>query len=93
MVSDLTKGIFKELKSDDNTVNIYRRNLQREYLTILIKHYSGKSSKNNDLQSISRFTTLNLKDDLKDAFSDANETIHKAHYLDLLTLIKESEKK
>lgn len=36
MVDDLNRGLFKELESDDPAIGVYRRELQRNYVTLLL---------------------------------------------------------
>jgi hypothetical protein len=103
LMSDLRRGIFSELKTNA-PIDIYRRNLQKLYVSKLIETMS--SDKNNatffngrrivmadtDIPSIARGQLNELKNQLKAAAAFATDRLTKFHLNDLVARIENAMK-
>ncbi|MFC7348032.1 zinc-dependent metalloprotease [Chryseobacterium zhengzhouense] len=82
--SDLNNSIIKK----DN-VDIYGRNLQRNYVDILIKLIDTKNSDKSDVSAIVRGNLNTIKKDLA-AKTASNDLVNKYHYEDLVFRIEKA---
>jgi hypothetical protein len=99
LMSDLKKGIFSELKSNA-TIDIYRRNLQKAFVSKLIDaisldknataNFNGRKIliTDTDLPSIARGQLIELKNQLKTASVTATDRLSKFHIQDLIARIE-----
>jgi hypothetical protein len=84
LLTDLTGSIFSELKTGDQ-IDIYRRNLQKNYVNILINLISGEGAAANVTNDVSSNVTGELKS-INAAIKRAAETMQgqtKLHLEDL----------
>ncbi len=98
LMSDLKRGIFSELRTNI-AIDVYRRNLQKAYVTKLIDaisidksataNFNGKSivMVNTDLPSIARGQLIELRSQLKAANALATDRLSKFHIADLVARI------
>lgn len=73
LMDDLTDGIFSEYKSSKKKTDIFRRNLQRNYVEILAKAITKKSL-SGELRSNARFTLYKLMNRLQKFKSEDSHT-------------------
>ncbi|MDP5104786.1 MAG: zinc-dependent metalloprotease [Polaribacter sp.] len=88
MIKELRNGIFKELTQGRNT-DIFRRNLQKSYLTRLGYLLNDKESKNTDISSVIRYEFDALNFQLSIGKNSNVNSITKYHYRDCLKIINE----
>lgn len=88
MIKELRNGIFKELTQGRNT-DIFRRNLQKLYLTRLGYLLNDKESKNTDISSVIRYEFDALNFQLSIGKNSNVNSITKYHYRDCLKIINE----
>ena len=74
--SDVSNGIWKELKSGDE-ISIYRRNLQRMFVTKM-EDLINKADKNSDLAAVGRATLMDLEKKIKKAKTSGTNSVHLA---------------
>lgn len=103
LMSDLRKGIFSEVRTNA-PIDIYRRNLQKLYVSKLIETMS--SDKNNvaffngrrivladtDIPSIARGQLNELKNQLKSTAAASSDRLTKFHLNDLVARIENAMK-
>ena len=104
LMTDLRGGIFSELKTNA-PIDIYRRNLQKLYVTKLSELLTpgtvsvGSSSRSRtrqldlndtDLPSITRGQLMSLKGALKAAAAKSTDKLSKLHLLDLAFRIEQA---
>lgn len=83
LLGDLHDGIFGELKADSVEVDLYRRNLQRAFVDILIADVEPSKSP-SELSALSRGALLRIRDELGDKLLDrVKDTTTRYHLLDL----------
>ena len=91
-VSDLMKeirnGIFKEINQGRNT-DVFRRNLQKAYITRLGFLLNDKETKNTDISSIVRYEFDALNFLLSMGKNSNTNSITKYHYRDCLQIINQ----
>lgn len=78
LFDDLHSGIWTELKADPKEVDLYRRNLQRDFVTILIGTLES-SERSSDVTALSRgelVRTLAEIDANREKFKDAATRLH-----------------
>ena len=102
-MGDLRKGIFSEIKSNA-TIDIYRRNLQKSFVTKLAEamatdksnfaSFNGKriNLTETDIPSIARGQLNELKTQLKLGASVATDRLTKFHWNYLVARIKNAMK-
>ena len=88
MISDLRKGIFSEVSATKN-VDIYRRNLQKSFISNMEGLMNDKAIKNSDISSIVRGELTTLKYQLNSASKRAVNKITKYHYKDAVVMIND----
>ncbi|WP_339660912.1 zinc-dependent metalloprotease [uncultured Polaribacter sp.] len=88
MIKELRNGIFKELTQGRNT-DVFRRNLQKSYLTRLGYLLNDKESKNTDISSVIRYEFDALNFQLSIGKNSNVNSITKYHYRDCLKIINE----
>jgi hypothetical protein len=88
MMRDLRLGIFSETNYTKN-VDVFRRNLQKSYISKLGTLLHSNSTKNSDISSIARGELAVLNFQLTIAKNKKVNTITKYHYRDCLAKIKE----
>tara|TARA_R110002049_G_scaffold25194_3_gene88565 strand:+ start:4248 stop:6689 length:2442 start_codon:yes stop_codon:yes gene_type:complete len=88
MISDLRKGIFSEASATKN-VDIYRRNLQKSFISNMEGLMNDKAIKNSDISSIVRGELTTLKYQLNSASKRAVNKITKYHYKDAVVMIND----
>jgi GNAT superfamily N-acetyltransferase len=98
LLTDLKRGIFSELKSNSE-IDIYRRNLQKGFVSKLIDaisldrnvvaNFNGKRIviADTDVPSIARGHLIELRTQLKVASATATDRISKFHIADLVARI------
>jgi hypothetical protein len=98
LMSDLKRGIFSELKTN-SAIDVYRRNLQKAFVSKLIDAISLEKSAtanfngrnivivNTDLPSIARGHLIELRSQLKAANALATDRLSKFHMADLVARI------
>ena len=105
MMNDLKRGIWSELKGA-KTIDVYRRNLQRSYisrLTYIMKNdqefrsgwedYITNVNVNvSDIRSITMGSLLDLKKDLKRAVKKYSDNAIKSHINYCISMIDEALK-
>lgn len=87
LVSDLKEGVFNELNNSNPKINIYRRNLQRSFVEILITFISGETAAKNDLQAVARGTLIDVQKELQRQISKNKKGIEHYHFTDLKEMI------
>jgi len=90
LLDDLRLGIFEELQ-DDNTVdiNLYRRNLQRAYVDLLINRMKSAGA-DSDLPGLARVELRELDQLLDRALDHAHDRIIGAHLEELRARIADA---
>ncbi len=83
LLSDLNTSILTK----DNT-DIYRRNLQRNYIDSLIKLLDNKSSDKSDISALVRGNLNTIKKEL--SIKSSSDTVNKYHYEDLVFRIEKA---
>lgn len=103
LMSDLKKGIFSEIRSNA-TIDIYRRNLQKSFISKLVEAmatdksnfatFNGKriNMTETDIPSIARGQLNELKTQLKGAASVTTDRLTKFHLNDLVARIENAMK-
>ena len=86
MVEDLRKGIFEELENKDPRINIYRRNLQRNFVKRLIS-FLKEDKINNDLQAVAKGNLIQLQKMLQSHLRRDGEGVAYYHLQDLENII------
>lgn len=86
MIGDLRKGVFSEATTTKN-VDVYRRNLQKSFISNLNSLMNDSSVKNTDISSIVRGELTTLKYQLNSASKRAVNKITKYHYKDAVVMI------
>jgi hypothetical protein len=86
MISDLSSGIFSETKTTRN-VDLYRRNLQKSFISRTANLMKDASTKNTDISSILRGELTTLKYRLNLASKRTVNKITKYHYKDVVVMI------
>ena len=98
LMSDLKRGIFSELRTN-TAIDVYRRNLQKAFVSKLIDaisldksataNFNGKTivMVNTDLPSIARGHLMELRSQLKAANALATDRLSKFHMTDLVARI------
>lgn len=98
LLSDLKRGIFTELKTN-TAIDVYRRNLQKAFVSKLIDaisldksasaNFNGRNIVivNTDLPSIARGHLIELRSQLKAANALATDRLSKFHMADLVARI------
>jgi hypothetical protein len=98
LMSDLKRGIFSELRTN-TAIDVYRRNLQKAFVSKLIDaisldksataNFNGRSIVivNTDLPSIARGHLIELRSQLKAANALATDRLSKFHMADLVARI------
>ena len=86
MIGDLRKGVFSEATTTKN-VDVYRRNLQKSFISNLNSLMNDSSVKNTDISSIVRGELTTLKYQLNSASKRAVNKITKYHYKDVVVMI------
>jgi hypothetical protein len=81
MLYDLNDGLFSELASPAPTIELYRRELQRAYVTLLVKSIEGPPS---EFRSGVRLGANDLLFKINPAIKKTKEAT-KAHLIDLVT--------
>ncbi len=89
MLADLRDGIWSELKGDPVDVDLYRRNLQRAYLEILIGEV-GRDVASSDLPALARAELNSLLDEVKAANSKVMKPMAQIHLDDIRFRINEA---
>jgi len=87
MVSALRKGIFSETYVTKN-VDVYRRNLQKSFISRMKSLMNDTSIENTDISSIIRGELKTLKHLLNSASKRAINKITKYHYKDAVVMIE-----
>ena len=87
MIGDLRSGIFSESSSTRN-VDLYRRNLQKSFISNLGNLMEDATVKNTDISSIVRGELNTLKYQLNTASKRAVNKITKYHYKDAVVRIE-----
>ncbi|MBU2018934.1 MAG: zinc-dependent metalloprotease, partial [Bacteroidetes bacterium] len=89
LMKDLEKGIWTELKSGKE-IDIYRRNLQKAYISRLGELLESKNGNvgNSDIPSITRSSLVNLQSSIK-AGLGRQSGVSKDHLTDVLKRIDE----
>ncbi|MDX6747864.1 zinc-dependent metalloprotease [Polaribacter sp. PL03] len=88
MIGDLRKGVFSEATTTKN-VDVYRRNLQKSFISNLNSLMNDSSVKNTDISSIVRGELTTLKYQLNSASKRAVNKITKYHYKDAVVMIND----
>ena len=98
LMRDLKRGIFSELRTN-TAIDVYRRNLQKAFVSKLIDaisldksataNFNGKTivMVNTDLPSIARGHLMELRSQLKAANATATDRLSKFHIADLVARI------
>ena len=86
MVRDVRKGVFSEVNSVKN-VDVFRRNLQKSFITRVGGLLNNKKIVNSDIHAISRGELETLKYQINTASKRAINRITKYHYKDCLANI------
>lgn len=92
LISDLKKGIFSEMYQGAESIDIFRRNLQRAYVEQLIALITDKTAARNDLQAVARGSLKSLRKDIQDALDELDEGMVKYHFEDLEEMIQKALK-
>ena len=83
LVDDLQAGIFTELVTPKPVVDVYRRNLQRTFVTVL----GGKLSATGDIRGIARQTLKSISTLVTNANKRCVDRATRGHLTDLLNAI------
>jgi hypothetical protein len=87
LVSDLQEGIFSELRQKKPAVDLYRRNLQRAYVEILI---NKKTEGYGDLRPLALAALESLQTQIANALPRAADGITTAHLRGLRALVRDA---
>ena len=82
LMDDLTGGIFGELKDSNVTIDLYRRNLQRTYVSRLISAVQ-QDSPSTDMPALSRGSLVKILGDIAGVNGNAKDETTKMHLADL----------
>lgn len=86
LMGDLRTSVFRELGSKKVSVDLYRRNLQRAFVSALV----GKLGAPGEIRSMARGTLIHLQSALKAAAPKAGDGITKLHIADTLKAIADA---
>jgi hypothetical protein len=87
LLADLTGGIWSELAAEQLQIDLYRRNLQRAHVALLISQLqTGQSS--SDLPALARAELWGLRLRIEPLVTRALDPVAKAHLAQLLAVIK-----
>ena len=86
MIGDLSSGIFSETKATKN-VQLFRRNLQKSFISNMADLMKDAATKNTDIPSIVRGELTALKQQLNAAHKRGVNKITKYHYKDAVVMI------
>lgn len=88
MMSDLTRGIFGELylkTAAPLTIDLYRRNLQRAYISLLGTKLAATA--NADTRPLARGSLMDIKAALNASLTRAQDRVTKLHLMDCVAAI------
>ena len=88
LLGDLKDGVFEEINEAKPDMDIFRRNLQRSFVEILISYINPKTLAKTDLQAIARGTLADLRKELQDAVDVGPGKMVEYHYRDLEEMIE-----
>lgn len=87
MLSDLRRGIFSELSSSSNiTIDLYRRNLQRTYVDVMIARMSAEGV-SGETRSLVRGNLRDLSRSIDSSIGRAREDATRYHLEDLKAVL------
>lgn len=86
MLSDLRKGIFSELGSSNVTIDLYRRNLQRTYVDVMIARMSAEGV-SGETRSLVRGNLRDLSRSIDVSLGRAREDATRYHLEDLKAVL------
>ena len=89
LMDDLDAGIWKEL-NNRGTIDFYKRNLQKQYLSSLIGLLSNTGTSNTDLPSLAKGRLTDLKRKIDNNATGFSDTMTRYHLLDLSDRIKQA---
>lgn len=91
LMDDLDAGIWKEL-GNKNTIDFYKRNLQKQYVTSLasILNSNERSILNTDLPSLARGRLQDLKRKIDAGAAGFSDTMTRYHLIDISERIKQA---
>jgi hypothetical protein len=81
-MSDVRKGVWSELASPKVTIDIFRRNLQRSYLSLLNDRLNGRQPATDEARSVIRGELRDLDATLKLALPRAGDRATRLHLQD-----------
>lgn len=87
MMEMLNAGLFEECKTSGFKVDVFRREIQRAYVKLLIDNIKPEGTAIGDVKALSRMSLEMLKTRLS---GKAGDLITKAHAADLVSLITEA---
>jgi hypothetical protein len=86
MLQDLRRGICTEFEAPAIAIDLYRRNLQRGFVDILISQ-SNRNDAGSDLPALARAELKELFEMIKKATPKAKDAVTRAHFDDLAARI------
>lgn len=82
LVKDLSRAIWKEVQSPLPQVDIYRRSLQRNYLSLMDDKINGSAAANSDLRSLERGDLEDLDKRIQRALPRTRDRVSYLHLAD-----------
>jgi hypothetical protein len=73
MIKDLNNGLFAELKQPRPMISLYRRDLQRKYVSILLSQLGADDDSAGEMQAAIRAGLSDLATKLNQAVSKARD--------------------
>jgi len=86
-LSDLRKGVWKEIYNGEIKVDLFRRNLQRSYLDILAERLNGNQRATDDQRALFRAELKKLSGEVTGALAKTTDATTRAHLDDTKDLI------
>ncbi|MEN9839267.1 MAG: hypothetical protein RL177_746, partial [Bacteroidota bacterium] len=86
MLGDLRKGIFSELSASTITIDLYRRNLQRTYVDVMIARMSTEGV-SGETRSLVRGNLRDLSRSIDASIGRAREDATRYHLEDLKAVL------
>jgi hypothetical protein len=87
MMDDIRKGIWSELSAPQVTIDPFRRNLQRAYITLVGTKLTGTAT---DVRPISRKALMDTKVAVKNAIERAKDPVTRAHLEDCNQILQQT---
>ena len=81
-LTDLRKGTWVELSTPGTAITIYRRNLQRSYLSNIDSRLNGATAPSDEVRALLRGELRTLKSEIAAALPSVTDEMSKRHFTD-----------